>query len=196
MAILNDNLSRYASLRGGLLEVESAFVGAEPSKVIHGSFVLVGQAAEDVANPSGGIPNIANQLLKIVRVETLGKSCDDGFVYMVLSQVSQCLNDESADTTSRGHVFGSGPFEDDLLAADLDLPVSSICQEHHFGGNLCAESQQVGGIRSRWLNPRTVLVSQSLGNVLRRGGQLAKFGVDAGVVVQPTGQSAYLAPIT
>ena len=87
------------------------------------------------------------------RTEAPGQSVDQGIVRMVLAQVPQRLDHQSARAPGGGHVLGGGPLQDDFLPADFDLRFVPSVRNTTLAGSLFAQPQQIGGVGAGWLNP-------------------------------------------
>lgn len=61
-------------------------------------------------------------------------------INLILTQVSQGLDQRAALTAGRGHVAWGGALEDDLALAQLNLPGGPIGQKNHSGGHLLGQT--------------------------------------------------------
>ena len=55
---------------------------------------------------------------------------------MSLTDVAQGLDNQSADASGGGHVFGCCLFEDDLRVPDSHSSIGAIGEEYDLGGHL------------------------------------------------------------
>ena len=104
--------------------------------------------AEVVGNPCGRQGDVFAEGFFFLLAELLPELGDDLRGDEVLAHETEGLGDEAADFSRHSHHARRGLAEDDFLVADLDDSLIGIGEEFRTGGDLIAESQEVGSICS------------------------------------------------
>ena len=132
----------------------------------------------------------------IISAKAIGQRRDELVVHVVLAQRSQGLDHQSADSTGSCHVLGSRLLENDFLVADFDFAFRAVSQEDNFRRNLIGESQQIGCVVARWLNPQTVLSRQRSSDLVGCRCEHPQLWVLFGIVIEPSRQTLDLLAVS
>ena len=148
------------------------------------------QGKEQVGDPHRRMDEILAEDGVVSIGDVAAEDGDDGVIDLILSEVTERLDEGAADPARRGHVSRSGVLEDDFAFADLHLAGWAVGQEDDAGWDLVRESEYVGSVGSRWLDADGVPGDKGMCDGIGGWGDRAKDRVIHGVVVESTGELA------
>jgi len=102
--------------------------------------------AKDVSNPPGRVTDVFHQLFACSGIKAPVELCNHMVIDLLLSDVAQRLNDQTADSSGSGHVAGRSPLQNDLSFAYRHGTGTTIREIDNLHGYLGRQPEQIGGI--------------------------------------------------
>lgn len=146
------------------------------------------QGEEQVGDPHWRMDEILAEDCVVSISDVAAKDGEDGVIDLILSEVSERLDESATDPPCRGHVPRGGLLEDDFPLSDLHLACRAVGEEDDAGWNLVRESEHIGGVGPGWLDADGVSGDKGVGDGIGGRSNRPENRVVHWVVVESAGE--------
>ena len=127
-----------------------------------------------LAYPRGCVSDVLDQPLPVLITQFALQGLDHSIIHVLLAQVPQRLDDQTADAVGRSHAPRRRPLEANLLVSHPYRAGGAVGQVDNPGGHLRGQTQPIGRIRPGRLEADTLVTGA--GDATISGAATLEFG--------------------